>query len=79
MKKQEYQDRKNSFIRKNTNKILEINDQIEDIYKNKGIVTKIIEGKDISNHGTIYILLDNGNEEHYVHYNWQTFIKILNK
>ena len=40
-----------------------------------GVVTKIRVGETTEDHGQIYVMQDNGVEEHYCYYKWQKFLK----
>ena len=45
-----------------------------------GSVTRIVEHEPddpIVGHGCIYVMLENGTEEHFVHYGWEKLLKIV--
>ena len=45
-----------------------------------GVVTEIRQSNPLNpveEHGSVAVLFDDGQEEHYVHSNWQEFLKIV--
>ena len=66
----------------NANKELTVGNIVVDIDDNRGIVVKINPGNSIENHGCVYVRDEHVNRfeneyEHYVFFNWETNLRIL--
>lgn len=69
--------------RLNAERTLRIGDEVIDMYKNKGIVVKIIPGASNEDHGSIYVWqsekLEYGSDncEHYVEFGWKPWLRVI--
>ena len=66
-------------LRENTGYTLKVGDRIMDRWWTKGAVTQIViwDGEpSVENHGAVNVLLDSGEEEHYVWFGWETNFRV---
>jgi len=67
----------------NAHHLLCIGDRVKDENGNTGVVVKIIYGKDIEDHGTIFVWQEDRYEygadncEHYSQINWHKYLRVL--
>lgn len=70
-------------LRVNADRILKIGDEVVDVYKNKGIVVKIVPGVSDEDHGAVYVWqserMEYGSDncEHYVEFGWKLLLRVL--
>jgi hypothetical protein len=85
MKAQQRRDWMAKTQRLNESLEISVGDEIVDVEGHKGIVVKVIPGVSIEDHGTVYVWQSErveygaDNCEHYIHYNWKPFLRILTK
>jgi hypothetical protein len=65
-------------LRLNATHRLAPGDRLMDRWWCTGVITKVVEPRNpsIEDHGTIYVTLDTGDEEHYAWFNWQEKFRI---